>query len=89
MIHNLDLVSERSERYFVDFTYSSIHTNKTRYSKKLRHTVGATANEAERLRVKHYEMYHHEGRIVPFAHDMSGGLANKAIQFTNYGISRR
>jgi hypothetical protein len=61
----------------------------------LRHTVGATANEAERLKVKHYERYHHEGIIVPFPQDSAGGLANKAIQFTNFiyqgitnGISR-
>ena len=61
------------ERYFVDFTNSSIHTNKTRDSKKLRHTVGVTANEAERLEVKHYERHHHECRIVPFAQDLAGG----------------
>jgi hypothetical protein len=82
------------ERYFVDFTTSSIHTNKIRNSNKLRRTVSTTANEAGRLKVKHYEMYH-EGRIVAFAQDSAGGLAHKAIQFTNFlyqcisnGISR-
>ena len=42
-----------------------------------------------------YERYHHEGRIVPFAQDSAGGLADKEIQFTNFiyqgvtnGISR-
>ena len=45
--------------------------------------------------MKHYERYHHEGRIVPFAQDSAGGLANMALQFINFiyqgitnGISR-
>ena len=73
------LIQGDLERYYVDFTNSSMHTNKTRDSKKLRLSVGATANKAEGLKVKHCERYHHKGRIVPFAQDSAGGL-----QFTNF-----
>ena len=47
----------------------------------MRHTVGVTANEAERLKVKHYEKYHHEGRIVSIAKDLARDLADGTIKF--------
>ena len=55
--------------------------NSRLYSRRLRHTVGVMANEAEILKMKHYVRYHHEGRIVPIAQDSAGDLAERTIKF--------
>jgi hypothetical protein len=44
--------------------------------------TGATANEAERLKTKNYERYHHEGRIVPIAQDFAGALADGHLKLS-------
>jgi hypothetical protein len=55
--------------------------NSRLYSRRLRHTVGVMANEAEILKMKHYVRYYHEGRIVPIAQDSAGDLAERTIKF--------